>query len=344
MIHWCPALQTALSDIEVDPVVVDGPTYLSVPGSLAKVEFGVMYRLKYELIQEESPGAPSEYLLVDTTRPETILGDVALAIHPQDSRYRHYHGAFVRHPFSRARMPIWCDAGLVNMELGTGVVKVTPGHDARDYACTLRHLSKMPDIPIIIDRRGYMDCQEMLPEVHGRPRFEARRVILDTLERRGLFVEKLDHATTVHCCSRSGDVIEPTLLPQWFVQCQDLAQKANALVTNEELELEPSQLHEITWHRWLEKTQDWCISRQLWWGHRIPAYRPVGMPDAEWIIAPTKSEALVLAQRRFPDVREMEQDTDVLDTWFSSALLPYTAFLVMNLCRLGDKSDLTLNY
>ncbi|OQR90137.1 valyl-tRNA synthetase [Achlya hypogyna] len=319
MVNWCPTLQTAISDIEVDAVQLTKRTLLPVPGR-APVEFGVMYRIRYEV-------EDGSFVLVDTTRPETIVGDVALAVHPDDDRYRHLHGRRVRHPFSGELLPVVLDAALVNPELGTGVVKVTPAHDANDFACGQRH--GLPE-PRVIDLYGRMITD--VPELAGLDRFDARLKTVELLAAKGLFVETLDHPTTVSLCSRSGNVIEPTLMPQWFVKCDDMAHRSAAAVRSGALPFVPASPHQHTWYHFLDNVQDWCISRQLWWGHRIPAYRVVRADgagdDDTWVVGRTLEEATAAAQKQLelaPETFTLEQDEDVLDTWFSSALLPLSA-------------------
>ncbi|KAF0733330.1 hypothetical protein Ae201684P_005534 [Aphanomyces euteiches] len=321
MVNWCPTLQTAISDIEVDSVPLTKRTLLPIPGRAQPVEFGVMHRFKYKV-----DGADDEYILVDTTRPETILGDVALAIHPQDSRYTHLHGKHVVHPFTNERLPIVLDAILVNPELGTGVVKITPAHDANDFACAERH--SLPQV-VVMDKLAKMVTP--IAAFNGLDRFDARAKMVTTLEEMGLYVEKIDHPTSVSLCSRSGNVIEPYLMPQWFVKCDSMAAKSAQAARSQEMVLEPSQ-HNQTWFHFLDNIQDWCVSRQLWWGHRIPAYRlqsdavPVAKEN-EWIVARSEAEAHEQAKKLVGHGVEytLKQDEDVLDTWFSSALLPLSS-------------------
>ncbi|GLE07674.1 hypothetical protein PINS_up018277 [Pythium insidiosum] len=324
MVNWCPTLKTAISDIEVDSESLTGSTMKTLPGRAKPVEFGVMHRFKYQIAE-----LPGEYLLVDTTRPETIFGDVAVAIHPNDSRYAHVHGMHVIHPFSGEQIPIVLDETLVNMELGTGVVKVTPAHDPKDYECGQRH--GLPE-PIVINKDGIL-CGDIDPRFISMDRFDARSAVIDELVKRDLYVEKNDHPTTLSLCSRSGDVIEPLLMPQWFVDCSGMAQRAVENVRNGRLLIEPKS-HEHMWFYFLDNIRDWCVSRQLWWGHRIPAYhiRRPGQhshEDEEWIVARSMEEARRKAIELFgPEAAEyeIEQDVDVLDTWFSSGLLPISVF------------------
>ncbi|KAF0696327.1 Aste57867_12886 [Aphanomyces stellatus] len=324
MVNWCPTLQTAISDIEVDPLPLTKRTLVPIPGRASPVEFGVMHRFLYHV-----DGNDALTVQVDTTRPETILGDVAVAIHPDDPRYTHLHGRHVIHPFSHARLPIVLDAQLVNPELGTGVVKLTPAHDANDFACAQRH--NLPEL-VIMDKHAKI-VYPAEGTFHGLDRFDARAKMIDVLEAKGLYVDKLDHPTSVSLCSRSGNVVEPYLMPQWFVKCDTMAAASAQAVRTDEMTLEPPQ-HKQTWFHFLDNIQDWCVSRQLWWGHRIPAYKivvdanePTTDDDddaTQWIVARSEADAHRLARARLGNDQAytLVQDEDVLDTWFSAALLP----------------------
>ncbi|KAE8983535.1 putative valine--tRNA ligase, cytoplasmic [Phytophthora rubi] len=326
MVNWCPTLQTAISDIEVDLEQLDKATRKTLPGRDKAVEFGVMHRFRYQV----ADGSAGEFLEVDTTRPETIFGDVAVAVHPEDERYEKYHGKFVIHPFSKERIPIVTDDVLVNMELGTGVVKVTPAHDPKDFECGRRH--ELPEVEVI-DKYGKL-CGNIDERFVGMDRFDARQRVVEELQAMGLYVDKLDHPTALSICSRSGDVIEPLLMPQWYVDCSAMAKRAADNVRNGVMTIEP-KLHAHTWFFFLDNIQDWCVSRQLWWGHRIPAYRlkpgTIGVSDAkdQWFVASSLEEAREKAEAELGcklQDDDLEQDVDVLDTWFSSGLLPLSAF------------------
>lgn len=192
-----------------------------------------------------------------------MLGDTAVAIHPDDERYKSFQNKFIRHPFHPSRrIPIITDSELVNMEFGTGAVKITPAHDQNDFLCGKRHNLQFINI---INRDGTMNADSGFP---GMNRFKAREVVKNKLTELNLYVGEDENAMQVPICSRSGDVIEPLLVPQWFVKCDVLVDK----VLENELVIYPES-YRITWKRWLEGMHDWCISRQLWWGHRIPAYK-----------------------------------------------------------------------
>ncbi|CAI5714967.1 unnamed protein product [Peronospora farinosa] len=324
MVNWCPTLQTALSDIEVDTEQIEKATTKMLPGREKLVEFGVMHRIRYRVADSD------EFLEIDTTRPETIFGDVAVAVHPKDMRYTQFHGKYVIHPFSRERIPIVTDDVLVNMELGTGVVKVTPAHDPKDFECGRRH--GLPEIEVV-DKDGKL-CGNIDQRFVGMDRFDARQRVVEELQQMGLYVDKFDHPTALSICSRSGDITEPLLMPQWYVDCRAMAQRSADNVRIGKMSIEPKS-HQHTWFFFLDNIQDWCVSRQLWWGHRIPAYRlKAGVTGAsegsdKWFVAASVGEARQKAEVelgcKLQDA-DLEQDVDVLDTWFSSGLLPLSAF------------------
>ncbi|KAI9187825.1 valine--tRNA ligase [Blastocladiella emersonii ATCC 22665] len=323
LVNWCSHLNTALSNLEVDNKELKGRTLLSLPGYDRKVEFGVIHYFAYPL-----PGGEGE-IVVATTRIETMLGDTAIAVHPEDKRYQHLVGTKVAHPFIDGHeLPIIADT-YVDMEFGTGAVKITPAHDPNDYAMGTRHNLQFINI---LNDDGTMN--ENAGPFAGTKRFDARYAVLEALKAKGLYRETKDNAMELPVCSRSGDVIEPRLKPQWWVNCKDMAKQAMEAVRSGELEIQP-KASEKEWFRWLENIQDWCISRQLWWGHRIPAYYvrlAGGNPaDAEessfWVSGRTEAEATAEARKRFPGQKfTLEQDPDVLDTWFSSGLWPFSIF------------------
>uniref|UniRef100_A0A8C4ZSZ6 Valine--tRNA ligase, mitochondrial n=1 Tax=Gadus morhua TaxID=8049 RepID=A0A8C4ZSZ6_GADMO len=295
LVNWSCALESAISDIEVDSQELSGRTMLSVPGYERKVEFGTMVTFAYPLEGQDGEVA------VATTRPETMLGDVAIAVHPDDPRYQARH----KHPFGDRLIPIVTDT-MVDMQLGTGAVKVTPAHDHVDFELSRRH--SLPCLTVISgDGTMAPSCGQWL---EGVKRFDAREKVLDALAEKKLLRNKKDHAMSLPKCSRSGDVIEPLLKKQWFLRCEDMASRAIQAVEDGQLEIIPP-LHIKTWKKWLSNTSDWCISRQLWWGHRIPAYQ-VALPgqSANREVRPGMSLC-------------SPADPDVLDTWFSSALFPF---------------------
>ncbi|KAI6108704.1 tRNA synthetases class I-domain-containing protein [Pisolithus croceorrhizus] len=323
LVNWCVVLNTTLSNLEVEQKQLEGRTLLNVPGydPKEKFEFGVITSFAYPIHDSD------ENIVIATTRPETMLGDSAIAVHPDDPRYKHLHGKFAKHPFVDRLLPIVTDAIAVDMAFGTGAVKITPAHDPNDYEVGVRH--KLEFINILNDD-GTLNANAG-KKFQGMKRFHARREVVKALGEAGLYVETKDNPMQIPICSKSGDVIEPILKPQWWVNCKPLAEEAIKRTRNGELVISPKQ-SEADWYRWLENIQDWCISRQLWWGHRCPAYfvRVEGV-DADvndgknWVVGRTLEEATERAKTLANGANfTLERDEDVLDTWFSSGLWPFS--------------------
>jgi len=289
LVNWDPVLQTAVSDLEV----------------ASQEEDGFIWEINYPL--EDGSGV----LTVATTRPETLLGDTAVAVNPEDERYRHLVGKTVRLPVAERTIPIIAD-DYVDREFGTGVVKITPAHDFNDWQVGQRHQLAAINV-LTLDAR----INEYGPaEYQGLDRYVARQKILDELQEKGLLVSAKPHKLMIPRGDRTHAVIEPMLTDQWFMSMEGLARQALAVVDSGELRFVPENWT-TTYRQWLENIQDWCVSRQLWWGHRIPAWYD---ESGNVYVARTAEEA----QSQAGDGVLLSQDEDVLDTWFSSALWPFS--------------------
>ncbi|KAJ4523953.1 valine--tRNA ligase [Exophiala dermatitidis] len=320
LVNWCTKLTTALSNLEVINKELTGRTLLDVPGYDRKVEFGVIIHFKYPL--EES----DEKIEVATTRIETMLGDTGIAVHPEDSRYRHLIGKNAVHPFIPGRLlPIVADE-YVDRGFGTGAVKLTPAHDANDFALGQKH--NLPFINILTDH-GLMN--ENAGVYQGQRRFDVRYTIQEDLKKLGLYVGKKDNPMRVPVCEKSEDIIEPLMKPQWWMRMRELADEAVKVVKSGEIKIHPESA-EKSYFRWMGSINDWCLSRQLWWGHQAPVYfaQISGEVHDEgdgslWFSGRTKEEAERKARRAIPDKTfTLKRDGDVLDTWFSSGLWPFS--------------------
>lgn len=285
IVNWCPRCNSAISDVETEYVT----------------EQGHMWEISYPLKGE------SGAIIVATTRPETIFGDVAIAVHPSDHKYSELIGKTVVIPLSGREIPIIADE-YVDKSFGTGAVKITPAHDPNDYEVGKRHNLK----PIwVINEDGTMKaCGEVPPELHGLDRYEAREKIVGMLSYKNFLLRTRDHEHNVGKCQRCGTTIEPLLSEQWFVKMEPLAKEAIAAVKDGRIKFVPDRW-EKNYLGWMENIRDWCISRQLWWGHQIPAYYH-------------KTTGEMVVARENPDPANYVQDPDVLDTWFSSGLWPFS--------------------
>ena len=291
LVNWDPQLHTAISDLEV----------------VSEEEDGYLWHFNYPIADSD------EHLTIATTRPETMLGDAAVAVHPEDERYAHLVGKFVELPLCNRRIPIISD-DYVDPEFGTGCVKITPAHDFNDYEIGKRH--NLEVINILTDGAS---INEEAPEAfRGLDRFEARARIIEAIQSLGLLEKIEPHKLKVPRGDRSGVVIEPYLTHQWYVAIQSLADPAIKAVENGDIEFVPKNW-ENTFFAWMKDIQDWCISRQLWWGHRIPAWY-----DYEGNVYVGSSESAVRQKHQLSDKIELHQDEDVLDTWFSSALWTFS--------------------
>jgi valyl-tRNA synthetase len=300
MVNWDPQAKTAVSDEEV----------------IHTEEQSKLYYVNYQI-----EGADNEFVTIATTRPETILGDTAVCINPNDERFTHLHGKKVIVPMVNRVVPIIQDE-YVDMEFGTGCLKITPAHDENDYKIGITH--NLESIDIFNDDGTLNEAAELFV---GIDRFEARKLAVKALEETGNMLKIEDYTNKVGRSERTNSVIEPKLSMQWFLKMENLAKPALDAVENDEIKLYPPKFKN-TYRHWMENVRDWCISRQLWWGHRIPAYY---LPNSnEFVVAETEEEALKLAIEKTGNAdlkaADLRQDEDVLDTWFSSWLWPISVF------------------
>ena len=302
LVNWCPASQSAVSDLEVEPKEVEGH----------------LWHFRYPL----SDG--SGYLEVATTRPETMLGDTAVAVNPADDRYRHLIGKTLTLPIMGREIPIIGDE-LVEMEFGTGCVKVTPAHDPNDFEMGNRH-----DLPFIniLNKDGTLN--ENAGEFAGLDRFVARKAVIERLQADGVLIKTEDYRHTVPYSDRGKVPVEPLISTQWFVKIDSLAAKALKFLDEQNSpQVVPDRWRKV-YRDWLANLRDWCISRQLWWGHQIPAWYAISETGGEildhtpFVVARTEAEAWAQAKATYGEAVQLERDPDVLDTWFSSGLWPFS--------------------
>ena len=318
LINWCPRCLTALSDIEVEHEEVKGK----------------LYHLRYPLADDPSTG-----LIVATTRPETMLGDTAVAVHPDDPRYRHLIGKKIRLPLTAREIPIVGDSILVDLEFGTGAVKITPAHDFNDYEAGERH--KLPRLAVL-DHAALLDAARMhqaggessvIEMLRGLPVSKARPKIETLLRERGILEKTEDHKMAVGKCYRCKTIVEPYLSPQWFVSIKPLAEPAIKAVEDGRIRIIPEGWIN-NYLGWMRDIKDWCISRQIWWGHQIPAWYCLACNSRQIVTADGRTTilqgAVPIVSKSVPTrcptchSQQLFRDPDVLDTWFSSALWPFS--------------------
>lgn len=321
LVHWSCRLSTALSSLEVDQKELEGTTKLDVPGYDRKIEFGTLTYFKYQI------DGSDQTIEVATTRPETMLGDTGIAVHPQDDPYKDFVGRTARHPIIPGRKLRIVADEYVDKDFGTGAVKLTPAHDHNDFNLGKKH--GLPFINILNEDGTFNDNAGPYA---GEKRFNARYGVIEELKKLGLYTRQESNKMVVPICSRSGDIVEPLLKPQWWMRMESLTKPAIDVVENGELVIRP-ELQKRQYLQWMRNLQDWCLSRQLWWGHQIPAYfiSIVGensgddADDLYWVCGRTESEARQKAEQRFPGKEvTLRRDEDVLDTWFSSGLWPFS--------------------
>jgi valyl-tRNA synthetase len=288
IVNWCPKCMTALSDAEIE----------------YEEQEGHFWHIKYPVIGAD------EYLEIATTRPETMLGDTAVAVNPKDERYTHLVGKKLMLPLVNREIPIVAD-DYVDIEFGTGAVKITPAHDPNDYEVGKRH--NLPEI-VIMNEDGTINA--LGGKYAGMDRYEARKAIVEDLKQQGFLVSIKDHSHNVGCHDRCGTVIEPMISKQWYVKMAELAKPAIDVVKNKQIKFVPERFDKI-YFNWMENIQDWCISRQLWWGHRIPVW--YCQDCGEMIVSMEEPTQCTKCSSH-----NLKQDEDVLDTWFSSALWPFS--------------------
>ncbi|MEA9479227.1 valine--tRNA ligase [Xanthomonas campestris] len=310
LVNWDPVLKTAISDLEVENVEEDG--------FLWSIRYPLADGVTYEHVEHDADGVETlretrDYLVVATTRPETMLGDTAVMVHPDDARYATLHAAQIVLPLTGRLVPVITD-DYVDRAFGTGVVKVTPAHDFNDYQVGVRH-----DLPLINLFTVTATINDNAPERYrGLDRYDARKLVLSELEELGVLVETKPHKLQVPRGDRTGQVIEPYLTDQWFVKMDALAKRGLELVESGQVKFVPPNWIN-TYRHWMENIQDWCISRQLWWGHRIPAWF-----DEAGKCYVGHDEAQVRATHALGAEVALHQDSDVLETWFSSQLWPFS--------------------
>ncbi|KAI0985476.1 hypothetical protein GJ496_009183 [Pomphorhynchus laevis] len=317
IVNWSVSLQSVISDIEVEKTPITGKTWINVPGYDKRVLFGCLTSFIYKLIDVDGE------IAVATTRLETMLGDVAISVHPNDDRYKKYHGMHAQHPFFPERKILIVTDEDVDMQYGTGAVKISPGHDFHDFEVAERY-----NLPIISCIDGDGCISSGFGEFTGMKRLDARGYIANKLKSMDMLRETTDVNMVLPICSRSRDVIEPLIKPQWFLRMKDDALRAWECIKNSKIKVIPER-YVNDCQRWLINCRDWCISRQLWWGHQLPVYKIMDGQFSDWVAAYSEDEARLKAKRQWPNLSadfSITRDLDVLDTWFSSSLFPFSVF------------------
>ena len=332
LVNWCSALSTSLSNLEVDNKELKGRTKVAVPGYDKMIEFGVLTYFKYPISKSPSETTSTvtdfqtyELIEIATTRPETMLGDTGIAVHPEDERYKHLVGKTAIHPFIPDRKIIIFADKDVEKDFGTGAVKITPAHDPADFVRGKKHNLEFINI---LNDDGTLN--ENAGPFAGLKRFDARYAVIQALKEKNLYSKWEENAMTIPVCQRSKDIVEPVLKPQWWMKMTDLAKAADQAVSDGRIQIKPES-EKKRFHFWMQNIQDWCLSRQLWWGHRAPAYLVAikgeevdDTNDDQWVCARNENEARAKAEKKFPGKEfTLHWDEDVLDTWFSAGLWPW---------------------
>ncbi|KAK6521810.1 valine--tRNA ligase [Arthrobotrys conoides] len=325
IVNWCPTLRTAISEHEVDTLEIDGPTRIKIPGYTQEIEFGVLYYYKYLIVKDDNT---TRWIELATTRPELLLADTGIAVNPEDKRYVHLIGTSARHPYSGRLLPIVGDF-TVNPKFGTGAISLAPGHSEK--ACEIGRRSKLPSVVVFREDGRVNEAGDLWK---GQQRFELRQTIIENLEDRNLLLKREPCKETLQICNRSGDVIELMSKSQWWVRMDDLAEEAAEVVREGKIKIRPESV-EKEYLNWLEEPTDWAISRNLWWGQRIPAWflslkeeeRNALKPDEtnakRWMVARSEEEARKQGELAFPEMPfRLTRDEAVLDAWFGAAIWP----------------------
>ena len=306
MINWDPLAKTALSDEEVE--------HRDIQGRLYHVKYFVTDKPDGTVADTDN----AEYVVIATQRPETIMGDTAVCVHPDDERYKKFHGKYVVVPFVNRVVPVITD-DYIDPAFGTGVLKVTPAHDINDYNLGLKH-----NLPVVDTLNEDGTLTEAAAHFAGMERFEARKKVVEELKAKGWLIKEEDYQTRAGYSQRTHCIVEPRISTQWFLSVASLAQKALEPVLDGRIRIHPEERFLNTYKYWLSNMKDWCISRQLWWGQRIPAWND---SDGKYVVAANEEEALEKYKKQYgTSISSLKQDEDVLDTWFSSWLWPMEVF------------------
>ncbi|KAF3226123.1 valine--tRNA ligase [Orbilia oligospora] len=325
IVHWCPTLRTAVSEHEIGTLEINGPTRIKIPGYAEEIEFGVLYHYKYVIVKDDNT---PRWIELATTRPELLLADSGIAVHPGDERYVRLIGMSARHPYSGRLLPIVGDF-TVNPKFGTGAISVAPGHSER--ACEIGRRSKLQSVVVFREDGTVNEAGDLWK---GQQRFELRQTIIENLEDRGLLLKREPCKETLQICNRSGDVVELMSKSQWWVRMDDLAGEAAEAVREGRIKIRPESV-EKEYLNWLDEPKDWCISRNIWWGQQIPAWflslkeeernalKPDESDPKRWIVARSEEEARKKGELAFPDMPfRLTRDEAVLDACFGAATWP----------------------